>query len=151
MEDAKVLSSGWKSFESRISLMYLHPHLGLALTIVSENIPGIFLFATKINIVWWPSGRPDKQKKNAELLNWPMICYLYYAVNQNRLFLFFFFFIIIIIIIITLWGILPGVMVKGLNCGFEVSEFEPQSRYFVYFRTITFGKVKKFFIPTVMS
>ena len=30
-------------------------------------------------------------------------------------------------------------MVKALNCGIVVSEFELQSRYYVHFRTNTFG------------
>ena len=33
-----------------------------------------------------------------------------------------------------------GVMVKALDCGIVVSEFELQSRYYVHFQTNTFGK-----------
>ena len=33
-----------------------------------------------------------------------------------------------------------AVMVKALGCGIVESEFEPQSRYYVHFRTNTLGK-----------
>ena len=33
-----------------------------------------------------------------------------------------------------------GVMVKALDCGIVISEFERQSRYYVHFRTNTLGK-----------
>ena len=33
-----------------------------------------------------------------------------------------------------------GVMVKTMDCGIVVSEFIPQSRYYVHFRTNTIGK-----------
>ena len=33
-----------------------------------------------------------------------------------------------------------GVMVKAMDCGVVVSEFELQSCYYVYFRANTFGK-----------
>ena len=33
-----------------------------------------------------------------------------------------------------------GVMVKAMDCGIVVSEFELQSRYYVHFRTNTLGK-----------
>ena len=38
------------------------------------------------------------------------------------------------------WGCPRGVMVKVMDCGIVVSEFELQSRYYVYFRTNTLGK-----------
>ena len=31
-------------------------------------------------------------------------------------------------------------MVKALDCGIVVTEFEPQSRYYIHFRTNTLGK-----------
>ena len=31
-------------------------------------------------------------------------------------------------------------MVKAMDCGFVVSEFDPQPRYYVHFRTNTLGK-----------
>ena len=34
-----------------------------------------------------------------------------------------------------------GIMAKELDCGFEVSEFELQSCYYVHFRTNTLGKI----------
>ncbi len=33
-----------------------------------------------------------------------------------------------------------GVMVKAMDCGIVVSEFEPQSGYYVHFRANTLGK-----------
>ena len=33
-----------------------------------------------------------------------------------------------------------GVMVKAMDCGIVVSEFEHQSRYYVHFRANTLGK-----------
>ena len=33
-----------------------------------------------------------------------------------------------------------GLMVKAMNCGFVVGEFELQSRYYVHFRANTLGK-----------
>ena len=35
---------------------------------------------------------------------------------------------------------LRSVMVKAMDCGIKVSEFELQSRYYVHFRINTFGK-----------
>ena len=35
-----------------------------------------------------------------------------------------------------------SVMVKAMDCGIVVSEFELQSRYYVHFRTNTLGKVR---------
>ena len=43
-----------------------------------------------------------------------------------------------------------GVMVKEMDCGIVVSEFEPQSRYYVHFRTNTLGKVMNpLFLPAM--
>ena len=42
-------------------------------------------------------------------------------------------------------------MTKTLNCDNIVSEFEPQSRYYVYFQTQTRGKCMKLFIRAAMS
>ena len=39
-------------------------------------------------------------------------------------------------------GCSRGVMVKAIDCGIIVSEFELQSRYYVHFRTNSFGKGK---------
>ena len=36
--------------------------------------------------------------------------------------------------------VICGVMVKALDCGIVVSEFEQQLRYHVHFRTNTLGK-----------
>ena len=33
-----------------------------------------------------------------------------------------------------------GVMVKAMDCGIVISEFELQSRFYVHFRTNTIGK-----------
>ena len=33
-----------------------------------------------------------------------------------------------------------GLMVKAMDCGIVVSEFVPQSRYYVHFRANTLGK-----------
>ena len=38
------------------------------------------------------------------------------------------------------WGCPRGVMVKAMNCGIVISEFELQSRYYVHFRANTLGK-----------
>ena len=43
-------------------------------------------------------------------------------------------------ITITQWGCPRGVMVKTMDSGFLVSEFELQSRYCVHFRENTQGK-----------
>ena len=40
----------------------------------------------------------------------------------------------------TYWGSLHEVMAKVQDCGFEVSEFHLQLRYYVHFQTYTFGK-----------
>ena len=41
-----------------------------------------------------------------------------------------------------------GVMVKAMDCGIVVSEFELQSRYYVHFRTKTLGKgMNPFILP----
>ena len=40
-----------------------------------------------------------------------------------------------------------GVIAKELDCGLEVSEFERQSRYYVYFRTNTLEKSINHLIP----
>ena len=42
--------------------------------------------------------------------------------------------------IITLGGVLAVWWLKCLDCGFVVSEFELQSRYYVHFRTDAFEK-----------
>ena len=47
--------------------------------------------------------------------------------------------------------LLRGVMVKALDCGIVVSEFEFQSRYYVHFRTNTIGKVMNPLILPAMS
>ena len=39
-----------------------------------------------------------------------------------------------------MWWCPRGVMVKAMDCGIVVSEFEFQSRYYVHFRTSTLGK-----------
>ena len=44
-----------------------------------------------------------------------------------------------------------GVMVKALDCGIVVSEFELQSRYYVHFRTNTLGKVMSPLIPRAVG
>ena len=38
------------------------------------------------------------------------------------------------------WGCPSGVMVKEMDCGIVVSEFEVQSRYYIHFRTNALGK-----------
>ena len=38
------------------------------------------------------------------------------------------------------WGCPRGVMVKAMDCGIVVCEFELQSRYYVHFRANTLGK-----------
>ena len=41
----------------------------------------------------------------------------------------------------TICGIYPcSVMVKAMDCGIVISEFELQSRYYVHFRKNTLGK-----------
>ena len=40
----------------------------------------------------------------------------------------------------TGWGCPRGVMVKAMDCGIVVSEFELQLRYYVHFRANTLGK-----------
>ena len=42
--------------------------------------------------------------------------------------------------VISRIGCPHAVMVKTLDCRIAVREFEPQSRYYVYFQTNTFGK-----------
>ena len=43
-----------------------------------------------------------------------------------------------------------GIMVKALDCGIVVSEFELQSRYYVQFRTDTLGKgMDSLIIPAI--
>ena len=43
-----------------------------------------------------------------------------------------------------------GVMVKSLDCGIVVSEFELQPSYYVHFRTNTFRKaVKSLILPAI--
>ena len=44
-----------------------------------------------------------------------------------------------------------GVMVKAMDCGIVVSEFELQLRYYVYFRTNTLGKGMNPLILTAMG
>ncbi len=44
-----------------------------------------------------------------------------------------------------------GVMVKVLNCGIVVCEFELQSRFYVHFRANTLGKVMKPLILLAMG
>ena len=39
-----------------------------------------------------------------------------------------------------IWGCPRGVMVKAMDCGILVREFELQSRYYIHFRTNTLGK-----------
>ena len=38
------------------------------------------------------------------------------------------------------WGCPRGVIVKAMDCGIVVTEFELQSRYYVHFWTNTLGK-----------
>ena len=43
-----------------------------------------------------------------------------------------------------------GVMVKAMDCGIAVNEFERQSRYNIHFRTNTFGKsMKPLILPAI--
>ena len=49
------------------------------------------------------------------------------------------------------WGHPRGVIVKALDCGIVVSEFELQSRYYVHFRTNTIGKGMNPIILPVMG
>ena len=42
-------------------------------------------------------------------------------------------------------------MAKELDCSLNVSDFKLQSRYFLHFRTKTFGKDMNSLIPLVMS
>ena len=44
-----------------------------------------------------------------------------------------------------------GVMVKALNCIIEVSEFEQQLHYYIYFQTDTLRKGMNPFTPPVMG
>ena len=44
-----------------------------------------------------------------------------------------------------------GVMVKLLDSGIVVGEFEPQLRYYIHFRTNTLGKGMNLLILPVMS
>ena len=44
-----------------------------------------------------------------------------------------------------------GVMVKALDCGIVVSEFELQLHYYVYFRTNTLGKYMNPLILTAIG
>ena len=44
-----------------------------------------------------------------------------------------------------------GVMIKAIDCGIVVSEFELQSRYYVYFRTNNLGKGMKPLVLPAMS
>ena len=44
-----------------------------------------------------------------------------------------------------------GVMVKAMDCGIVVSEFELQSRYYVHFRANTLGKCMNLLILPVMG
>ena len=44
-----------------------------------------------------------------------------------------------------------GVMVKAMDCGIVVSEFEFQSRYYVHFRANTFGKGRNRLIIPAMG
>ena len=45
-----------------------------------------------------------------------------------------------------LWGCLPGVVAKALDCRIVVSEFELQSRYYVHFLINALGKSMDFLI-----
>ena len=41
-------------------------------------------------------------------------------------------------------------MVKAMDCGIVVSEFELQLRYYIHFRTHTIGKdIKQLILPTI--
>ena len=44
------------------------------------------------------------------------------------------------LLIVLEWGGPRGVMVKAIDCGILVREFELQSRYYVPFRANTLGK-----------
>ena len=48
-------------------------------------------------------------------------------------------------------GYLHDVMVKAMDCGIVISEFELQSRYYVHFRTNAHGKGMNPLILPVMS
>ena len=41
---------------------------------------------------------------------------------------------------LIIWGCPRGVMVKAMDCGIVVREFELQPRYYVHFRANTLGK-----------
>ena len=49
-------------------------------------------------------------------------------------------FISIYFYLTQIWGCPRGVMVKVMDCGIVISEFELQSHYVVHFRTNTLGK-----------
>ena len=44
-----------------------------------------------------------------------------------------------------------GVMVKAVDCGIVVNNFEHQSHYYVFFRTNTLGKCMNFLIVPAMG
>ena len=46
---------------------------------------------------------------------------------------------------------LHGVMVKALDCSFEVSEFQLQLVYYIHFQINTLGKVINCFIPPALG
>ena len=48
-------------------------------------------------------------------------------------------------------GCLHGVIVKAINCGVVVTEFELQSHYHLYFRVNTLGKSMNTFILLAMG
>ena len=50
-----------------------------------------------------------------------------------------------------MWKCLCGVMIKVMNCGIVVSEFEIQSCYYVHYRTNTLGNGRKPLILPAMG
>ena len=49
------------------------------------------------------------------------------------------------------WECPRGVMVKAMDCGIVVSEFVPQSRYYVHFRANILGKAMNHLILPAMG
>ena len=54
------------------------------------------------------------------------------------------------LILNRLWRCPRGVMVKAMDCGIVISEFVPQSRYYVHFQANTLGKgMNPLILPTM--
>ena len=70
-----------------------------------------------------------------------LICHKIQTTNQNENYLISFITKLYSIetLIEIYWGSARGVMVKTMDCGIVVSEFELQSRYYVHFRANTLG------------